>query len=292
MVRCGDITRIRYGAYAPTATWEAAGARVRHLMLAAAVLKNSKTDVVLSHLSSAILHGAEVWGLPLDAVHVTRVAGGTAGRKDTGVVQHTARIDPADLVHSRDGMRHVSPVVAAAQTMSLADVDSERGLVIANSMLHQELFSKDLLRRVVESERCSPNTLTSRTVLNLADARVESVGESRTQHLFHRHGLPRLEPQVEVRDRDGRLVARLDFLIRRLGYFVEFDGTEKYTKYRRRGESVADVVVREKRREDAVRRIARLRGIRLVWADLEHPEATAAMIRQDLADHGDTPWIA
>ena len=56
-----------------------------------------------------------------------------------------------------------------------------------------------------------PRSLTTRTVLALIDPAVESVGESRVAYLCHAQGLPRPQTQVRVRDRAGRVVARVDF---------------------------------------------------------------------------------
>ena len=58
---------------------------------------------------------------------------------------------------------------------------------------------------------------------------------------------------------------------------------EKYLKHRRPGESVTDAVLREKRREEAIARATGWRCIRITWADLQRPKATAAMIRAVLA---------
>jgi very-short-patch-repair endonuclease len=75
------------------------------------------------------------------------------------------------------------------------------------------------------------------------------------------------------------LVGRVDFAWPELKVFVEFDGKEKYLKYRKEGESVIDAVRREKRREEDICRATGWRCIRLTWADLYHPERTCARIR-------------
>ncbi|HEX2771983.1 MAG TPA: hypothetical protein VHN18_06080, partial [Micromonosporaceae bacterium] len=69
---------------------------------------------------------------------------------------------------------------------------------------------------------------------------------------------------------------------RELGVFVEFDGREKYARFRRKNESLEEFLMREKRREE---RICLLTGwvcIRITWADLERPAATARRIRRIL----------
>ncbi len=47
----------------------------------------------------------------------------------------------------------------------------------------------------------------------------------------------------------------------------EFDGMVKYGRFRRPGETVADAVVREKLREDAIRDTG-LRVVRWTWTEL------------------------
>ena len=88
------------------------------------------------------------------------------------------------------------------------------------------------------------------------------------------------QPQYKVRDpATGEVVARVDFAWPELGLFLEFDGRVKYQKLLKEGESVTDVVLREKRREELICRLTGWRCIRIVWADLYTPERTAAIIR-------------
>ena len=61
--------------------------------------------------------------------------------------------------------------------------------------------------------------------------------------------------------------------------WLEFDGRVKYEKFVPAGQSSTDVVLREKKREDIIRRITGWRCIRITWADFYRPEVTAAKIR-------------
>ncbi|MEP6651128.1 MAG: DUF559 domain-containing protein [Lapillicoccus sp.] len=80
------------------------------------------------------------------------------------------------------------------------------------------------------------------------------------------------EQQVPIYDDQGRFDARVDFLIRAEGVVVEFDGVLKYE-----GAQGRDALVREKRREDALRALG-FRVVRLTWSDLYHPERVLAML--------------
>jgi very-short-patch-repair endonuclease len=91
----------------------------------------------------------------------------------------------------------------------------------------------------------------------------------------------RLEPQVEIEDRTGRVRARVDGLIASDDVVVEFDGAMKYRVDR----SVAEddnPLYAEKRREDLLRELG-FEVVRLTWADLLHPERVDAKIRAAVA---------
>lgn len=64
--------------------------------------------------------------------------------------------------------------------------------------------------------------------MDLADARSESPGESRTRLLLGSLRLGTAVPQVEIRDAEGYLVGRVDFLYEQQRTIVEFDGLVKY----------------------------------------------------------------
>jgi hypothetical protein len=120
-------------------------------------------------------------------------------------------------------------------------------------------------------------------VLDLAHPKLESAGESRAWYLFWLQHLPRPEPQLEVLDENSRLVARLDFAWPAYGVFLEFDGREKYERFRRDGESLDEYLMREKRREELVCLLTGWVCIRISWNDLSRPEQLARRIRAVLA---------
>lgn len=81
-------------------------------------------------------------------------------------------------------------------------------------------------------------------------------------------------PQLQVRfdvDVDGGSRVRVDFFWPEHGVAGEFDGLAKYQKPEMlAGRRPEEVVVEEKLREDALRRLG-LRIVRWIWADLRHP---------------------
>ena len=100
-------------------------------------------------------------------------------------------------------------------------------------------------------------------VAELADGRSMSAGESLSRAVMFRLNLPRPQLQVEVFDDEG-LAGVADFGW--AGVVGEFDGRRKYAVPDGADPSEAgDVLWREKRREDRIRR--RVRMARWSWAD-------------------------
>jgi hypothetical protein len=157
-------------------------------------------------------------------------------------------------------------------------------MVVVSSILHRELATPEELLEGAQAMTHVPGSLTTDLVLALADARFDRPGEARTYYALWREGVEAPIPQFEVRDAWGALVAQLDFAWPERGVWLEFDGRLKYERFARPGESAADVVVREKRREDRVRRLTGWICIRITWADLASPARIAAKVRQAFAD--------
>jgi hypothetical protein len=112
-----------------------------------------------------------------------------------------------------------------------------------------------------------------------ADARSESVGESRSRVVLRRWGLAPSAVQFDVRSATGALVARTDFAWEDARLVGEFDGRVKYGRLLRPGQEPGDAVFAEKRREDAVRD-EEWHVVRWVWAELAEPHRLAAKVRR------------
>jgi|SRR4051794_13984596 hypothetical protein len=274
LVRSGELHRLRRGAFTTGSHWETAEVATRHAMVARAVLKQARTDVVLGHVSALPEYGAPTWGLPLDVVHLIR-KDRRAGRKERGVRQHQGVLLEGDVV-VRNGVEVTSPDRTPLDITTLAGIEASLGVM--NHFLHAGLTTPDRMRERYDLMRQDPFTLRTDVVLRLADSRIESVGESRTVYLCWRHGVPAPIPQWVVEDERGRVVARLDLAWPELKAWLEFDGREKYLKYLKEGETVVDAVLREKERESRISELTGWRCIRITWADLQHPERTAARI--------------
>lgn len=279
LVKAGEWVRVRRGAFTFGDLWALADGRTRHGLQARAVLRSAKSPAALSHTSAVLEHTDSFWDLDLDEVHVTRTDL-KAGRREAGVVQHRGKVEKGDIVDV-NGVRATSPVRSALELTTVAGV--EKSLVVVNDLLHRKVCTLHDMKTRYASMQHWPNTLHTDLVLRLADARMESVGETRTAHLMWRFGVPYPVPQFKIVDGQGQVVGFVDFAWPELGVFLEFDGKQKYTKFLREGEDPGDAVFREKKREDLIRRITGWRCIRITWADLENPEATAIRIMRELA---------
>lgn len=278
-VRDGTLHRVRHGAYTFGDTWRSLDSSQRHLVTAGAVLRSARTPVLLSHVSAALEYGLPLWDLPFGEVHTTRL-GGKAGRREAGIRHHQGLLLSGDT-HELNGIPVTSPARTAVDLTTLTD--AEHALVPINAMLHDGLLTLEDFRARLAGVEHWPDTLAAHVVKQLANPAVESPGESRTDYLLWATGLPRPQAQFEICDHTGAVIARLDFAWPEHGVFLEFDGRIKYQGLLREGESVTDVVLREKRREERVCEITGWRCIRITWSDLSAPDRLAARVSALLA---------
>jgi hypothetical protein len=274
----GVLHRVRQGAYCFADVWSTYTPHERHLCLARAVLRTTSGPVALSHTTALLVHGVAVWGADLTRVHVTRLDDG-AGRIEADVRHHVGACSIEDVTEV-GGL----PVVVAERAVieSATVLGLESALVSADSALHLRLCDPMGLYRRFGEMNCWSGSRKIHMMLGWMDGRAESVGETRGRFLFRRTGLPVPELQFEVYDDQGVLVAVTDFVWHGHRAFGEFDGKVKYTRYRRPGEEPGDVVFREKKREDLVRRLTGYGCGRMVWGDLSRPQQTSAYFRSVL----------
>lgn len=279
LVRAGVLARPRRGAYVAGPVWQALDVAGQHSVRSRAVVRQAKTDAVLSHTSGLLEFDVPIWDLDLTDTHFTRLDG-KIGRQEAGVRQHAGTVQPGDVV-DRNGVAVMSATRLGLEITTLADV--EHSLVVVNNLLNVGHTTLAALAERYDAMAHWPNTLITDLVLRLANPKIESVGESRTFHLCYSHRIPMPEPQYEVKDSAGQILGRVDFAWPELGVFLEFDGKVKYEKLLKDGERASDVVIREKRREERICRQTGWTCIRIVWSDLEHPARTAALIREALS---------
>ncbi len=225
LVRRGDLVRIRPGVYAVPSAPDPSARAARHALEARAVLACRPTGFVASHLTAVAVHD-----LPLPL--------GATGRVHATTVDATqrSRVVPAVLVHHGDSTPTDITVVGdvAVTTVARTVADCLRcwgpriSVPVADAALHRGLVSPDdigdQLRRMLRW-RGGPR---ARASLLLVDGRRESWLESYAFVLFDEWLIPLPEPQVQVHDGDGRMVARVDGGWVADAAVVELDGEAKY----------------------------------------------------------------
>lgn len=267
-LRRGEAIRVRRDAYVLAQAWQGTGPEEQLALATRAVLRTRPGDLA-SHQSALALHGISLWGLPVQTVQVTSAV--TRSRRD-----------PTLRIHRlREGIEHteVEGVPCVAVAVALVQVALSESTTAAVVSLDHALKTRRCRIEQVEAagDRLARGPLQRarlRAVIDASDAKCESVGESRTRMLLRELDLD-LRSQVRISDRDGNFVGRVDFLVGDL-LVIEFDGLVKYE-----GAEGKQALAREKAREERLTGLGCI-VIRLVWADLEHPERVEARVQEAL----------
>lgn len=277
LVRTGRLVRVRRGAYVDAADPGRCTPESRHLLAVRATMPLLADDAVLSHVSAAVLHGLLLWQVPIGRVQVTRPRP-SGGRLHPSIRVRTAPLAPHEVV-VLEGLA----VTSAARTLVdvLRGVPFEQGVVLADAALRSGAVSLDAFREALARARGWPGVPSARRVGAFADARSESVGESRSRVAIARVGLPAPRPQLVVTRPGGLVVGRCDFGWEERGVVGEFDGRVKYGRTLRPDDDQdpGDVVFEEKRREDALRDLG-WEVARWVWSDLHDFRDAERRLRQ------------
>lgn len=278
-VKAGRLIRLRQGVYAAAEAWVPASAVDRHRILSGAILALYGDDVALSHVSACLEHGGPDWGLDLANVHLTNLFG-IGERTAARVVHHRGTCRVGDVTRS-SGHWITAPTRTALDTASTCGRDA--GVSVLDWYLNRGLTDPESLDASFAAKKEWPDTLSLHRVIQLSDARSESVGETRTRLMITDAHLPRPEAQFKIFHPSGFLAGRVDFAWPRQRLMLEFDGRQKYLAFRRPGESIADAILREKSREDLLRELTGWWMLRITWADLATPTLTVGRIKSAMA---------
>jgi very-short-patch-repair endonuclease len=269
LVATGDLFRARAGCFVDGRLLNDAGPEKRHALTARAVSRGYRQPHAISHVSALVLLGLPLLNITAVVVHLTLTGPGLP-RTLPGLRVHPEL--PDSVARLRDGDRVVHPAMAIVQSAALAGVTA--GVAAADAGLHSGQVTRKDLEIALRVPRLGPGRADARAAVDLADGLTESPGESWTRILFVSLGLPRVEPQVEIRDSRGRFVGRVDFLFRAQRTVVEFDGLVKYA-----GADGRQALIDEKRREDALRSLG-YQVVRLTWRDLHDPASVNRLVRE------------
>lgn len=273
LVRDGECQRLTVGWYAVVEGEPARGEQL-HRLRSLALGRKLRDRAALSHHSCLLVAGLPTFAADLDTVHltavVTSVGGVSVARPDVSIHRRVGGLGiptPDTLAPHRP---RVVPIAWAAVQAGLL-AGPEAFVVPADAALRAGRATFAELSRAAGVFGGHTGIGPVRATLPVVDALHESPGESRTAFVLTALGYD-LEAQVEVVV-EGRLY-RPDFRIRGTRVLVEFDGAVKYGDRR--------VLIEEKQREDALRRAGWV-VVRLVWADLAHPQRVSRRVRAALS---------
>ncbi len=270
-VALGKLVRIRRGAYVSMPRWTEVGDRERHLLRIRAALAASEQQITLGWESAAA-----VWDVPLDSfpahvVVIDRWRGG--GRSEPGV-RRTARGASSAEVVDVDGYSCTGLVRTILDVVSTMDFPAAVALIDwAISPRNPRPIDVASLALDARQRRCS---LTVWRAIEFASSQSGSMGESEARAVIHSLGFPTPQLQRKFVDRDGAMYP--DFYWEQFDAAGEFDGKAKYTRNEYTHGDPSEVVWREKKREDRLRRQVRT-VVRIVTADVRQPRLLEAKLR-------------
>ncbi|HWG98036.1 MAG TPA: DUF559 domain-containing protein [Pilimelia sp.] len=129
-------------------------------------------------------------------------------------------LPPADLT-TFAGIPVTTPLRTA---FDLGRTPRPGGVVALDALLRRRLLTLPALRTLVTARDGWPGIRLLRQACDLAEPLSESPMETRLRLVVVEHGLPRPVAQHEVRDRQGRFVARVDLAYPRLRLALEYEG--------------------------------------------------------------------
>ena len=253
----------------------------RYLDRISAVAATRRRDVVFSHESALAIHGFPLIGDWPEDVHVVEPVT-TARRSKHGVVVHRARLRDEDVVEWM-GV-HVTSVARTLADLARGG-DAMTTVVALDHALGQPEGSaghtgKEQVAAIVESLGSwgRPRAL---ALVAFADGRSGSPGESGSRVRFAELGFEIPDLQVRHRMPDGSYFDT-DFKWRNSRknrpLIGEFDGLGKYLKDDQLGGlSPGQAVVKEKRREDALRALDGSDFMRWGMPEVRHPHKLRAL---------------
>jgi len=271
-LRVGSLHRVRNGAFIlGEALAEANPTEAYRLKVAAVLLgraapskrKRPQGVVRASHHAGVAVHGLPLFGCDLNVIDVDANVAHSSRR---GMVR-VHRQQAGDLTAMVQGVYASSLATCLVQTAAASGVTA--GVVAMDAALHDHLVTREAVRERAAAMGLRYGAKAVDLMVELADPACESPGESRTRLILRSLGMV-FVPQAEVRV--AGFHARVDFLIGKV--IVEFDGAVKYA-----GASGREELMREKRREDELRRLG-YEIVRLTWADLADPARVGRLIRE------------
>lgn len=266
-VAAGGLEVVMPGLYARPEYWSELKLRQRYLHRVRALARQHPGWTFCS-FTAAVIYGLSVSNVNLRYIHIA--------------VPPTQTTTPGSEIIRHRYIRRTSAsqldiaVTDIDQTITdcLVDASFVEGLIIADSVLHEQLMSKKhLIATVDELGRGRRGVAMARWVAQQADGLSESGGESKARALMIERGWQVPELQVELFDpvEPGKPY-RVDYLWRVGDRLIigEFDGFIKSEKALEEGK-LAKAQFDERQRESRLSMLDNCKVVRLCWDDLRDP---------------------
>ncbi len=271
--KAGALVRLRRGHYA---IGSEASPEAEHLRLMRATALDVAQSSVFSHTSAAVLHGLPVDETTLGVATMIRTTPGHGNGSPQLRVRNTSLL--GDHITVVDGFSVTTLERTLCDLARLSPL--EWGVAAVDAGLRRGADPAEI-RRILALHPRLQGVHVAKRVMAFADPRSESAAESLSRVQMRRWGLPEPHLQFEVIDADGVVVARTDFGWPELGLVGEVDGKAKYGRLLKPGQSAEDVIMREKRREQEIRR-AGYWIVRWGWAEIVDGRKMATIIEDGL----------
>jgi hypothetical protein len=258
----GELTRLRSGAYVPTAVWRTLRAEDRR-RLEAAAMAEQHAGYAASHRTAGAL-----WRIPSlrrhDGIVDARVTAASGSRTEHGVRKHAVR-DVDQHLTVIDGIRCTTIERTA---LDLAATEDFADAVVALDHVLKRV-TRTRMREVLDEWAPVRGRRRIEAALDFADPRSGSAGESWSRVQIAEAGFVVPVLQQEFFD-DAGLIGIVDFWWPGCNRIGEFDGLKKYKESKLlAGRSPGDVVSEEKIREDRLRASRTQPGVsRWIWETL------------------------
>lgn len=259
-VRRGSLVRLRRGVYIPSGVWEPLPQRERHLLHLHAIERTLRLDgAFCGYSAAAIWDLPTLAGWPQKPALLVRYRGG--GTSEPQLLRTSAGWRASDVTRHA-GLRVTDP---ARTAIDLIRRDGLSAVGSVDALLRGAIGTREQLAARLETWPVRLGRHRIIRVVEFADPKSESFGESIARVAIARAGFPAPLIQHELRDHEGSMFP--DFFWPEFAVAAEFDGKQKYVLDEYTRGDPAAVVWKEKLREDRLRALG-LRVVRLVWSDL------------------------
>jgi len=276
------LLRLRPGVYVSAAHWENLPRWEREITKLTAAAEQGRNPRVLLQESAAI-----AWGIPTigSSNEIMVLASAPSHARRRGGIRWAERqlLEPLSRIAG-------FAVTSRAQTVldMAAYLPFEPAVPAMDHVLRPDPLrglaplEKADLKDLAQALPTQAKRTRALRVINFADKRSESAGESLSRAALHRLGFPPPELQKEFRSAGGRVLGRTDFFWPQQNLVGEFDGALKYgPALNGVGGQSQQALLQEKRREDAIRATG-VGFVRWVWAALfkapEDPDGLAQIL--------------